>query len=192
MNIFVGRLSYETQESNLRALFEQIGQVKSLKIITDRETGKSKGFAFVTMASHEDGQKAVTQLDGTALDGRNISVSEAEDRKSNERKPTAGPGQGQRSDFKPRREESRDEEDSESGGKPEKSSRSSEWSDAPSKGAPRKNSPNKKKKEAPTGRGGDDEGFRKKKMPPKPPKSKKNRGWGEEDDDDDIFGDFKF
>ncbi|MGW8123801.1 RNA recognition motif domain-containing protein [Roseivirga echinicomitans] len=189
MNIFVGRLSYETQESNLRALFEQIGQVKSLKIITDRETGKSKGFAFVTMANKEDGQKAITQLDGSAVDGRNISVSEAEDRKSNERKPT--PGQGQKPEFKPRREESRDEEDSDGGGKPERSSHSSEWSDAPAKGAPRKNSPNKKKKEAPSGRGGDDDGFRKKKMPPKPPKSKKNRGWGEEDDDD-IFGDFKF
>tara|TARA_R110000796_G_scaffold252637_1_gene389654 strand:+ start:91951 stop:92520 length:570 start_codon:yes stop_codon:yes gene_type:complete len=189
MNIFVGRLSYETQENNLRALFEQIGQVKSLKIITDRETGKSKGFAFVTMANREDGQKAITQLDGTALDGRNISVSEAEDRKSNERKPTTN--QGQKPDFRPRREESRDEEETEDGGKPEKNSFSPDWSEAPSKGTSRKNSPNKKKKEAPKGRGGDDDGFRRKKMSPKPPKSKKNRGWGE-DDDDDIFGDFKF
>jgi RNA recognition motif-containing protein len=55
MNIFVGRLSYETQEKDLRTLFEGIGQVKSLKIITDRETGKSKGFAFVTMANNADG-----------------------------------------------------------------------------------------------------------------------------------------
>ncbi|TCL13385.1 RNA recognition motif-containing protein [Roseivirga ehrenbergii] len=190
MNIFVGRLSYETQESNLRALFEEIGQVKSLKIITDRETGKSKGFAFVTMANREDGQKAITQLDGTALDGRNISVSEAEDRKSNERKPAGGQG-GQRPEFKPRREESREEDDFDGGGKPEKGGQSLDWSEAPTKGAPRKNSPNKKKKESLKGRGGDDDGFRKKKMPPKPSKSKKNRGWGE-DDDDDIFGDFKF
>lgn len=188
MNIFVGRLSYETQENNLRALFEQIGQVKSLKIITDRETGKSKGFAFVTMANREDGQKAIAQLDGTALDGRNISVSEAEDRKSNERKPAAG--QGPKPEFKPRKEESKDEEELESGGRPDRGGFSPDWSEAPSKGAPRKNSP-KKKKEVSKGRGGDDDGFRRKKMPPKPQKSKKNRGWGE-DDDDDIFGDFKF
>ena len=186
MNIFVGRLSYETQENDLRILFEQIGQVKSLKIITDRETGKSKGFAFITMANREDGQKAVENLDGTSVNGRNISVSEAEDRKSDDRKPNNGP----RQEVKPRREESR-----ETGRKPETrqtdssdSSSDSNWSESPTKGAPRKNIKNKK--ESPKG-GGDDDGLRRKKSPPKPPKSKKNRGWGDEDDDD-IFGDFKF
>lgn len=184
MNIFVGRLSYETQENELRSLFEQMGQVKSLKIITDRETGKSKGFAFVTMANREDGQKAINNLDGTSLNGRNIAVSEAEDRKSNDRKPNSSP----RQEFKPRREEPRDTERKSEPRQTESSDFTPDWSDSPSKGAPRKNV--KKKKESPKGRGEED-GFRKKKMPPKPSKSKKNRGWGD-DDDDDIFGDFKF
>jgi RNA recognition motif-containing protein len=184
MNIFVGRLSYETQEKDLRTLFEGVGQVKSLKIITDRETGKSKGFAFVTMANSADGAKAIQHLHGASIDGRNISVTEAEDRRSGDKKPAPSGGE-----FKPRREEPRSFDRSSSDENPriKPEADSDGWTPAPMKEAPsRKNSPNKTKEKA---RGkGDEDGFRKKKLAPLP-KSKKNRGW---EDDLDDFGDFNY
>lgn len=185
MNIFVGRLSYETQEKDLKSLFERVGPVKSLKIITDRETGKSKGFAFVTMVNNADGTKAIADLNGTSIDGRSISVTEAEDRRSGDKKPTPSGG-----NFTPRREENKGYERPSS---PLKSKEDSDddsdggWSPPPVKEVPgRKNSP-KKSKEKPRGKG-DEDGFRKKKLAPQP-KSKKNRGW---EDDLDDFGDFNY
>ena len=83
--LFVGNLSYQTTEDDLTTLFEQAGQVDSVSIITDRDTGRSKGFAFVEMSS-EDADKAITQFNGTEINGRALNVNEArprEDRSSN-------------------------------------------------------------------------------------------------------------
>jgi RNA recognition motif-containing protein len=74
--MFVGNLSFQTTESDIRAAFEQYGPVESVAIITDRDTGRSKGFGFVEM-SEEDANKAITGLGGTELDGRALTVNEA-------------------------------------------------------------------------------------------------------------------
>lgn len=83
--IYVGNLSYQTTEGDLTTLFEQVGQVDSVNVITDRDTGRSKGFAFVEMSS-EDADKAITQFNGTEVNGRALTVNEArprEDRSGN-------------------------------------------------------------------------------------------------------------
>ena len=77
--IYVGNLSYQTTEGDLTSLFEQVGQVDSVNVITDRDTGRSKGFAFVEMSS-EDADKAITQLNGTEVNGRTLTVNEARPR----------------------------------------------------------------------------------------------------------------
>jgi cold-inducible RNA-binding protein len=74
--MFVGNLSFQTTESDVRAAFEQYGQVESVAIITDRDTGRSKGFGFVEM-SEEDANKAIAGLGGADLDGRALTVNEA-------------------------------------------------------------------------------------------------------------------
>ena len=74
--IYVGNLSYQTNEDSLREVFAAIGEVLSVKIIAD-ETGRSKGFGFVEMPSDEDADKAISALNGTPLMGRNIVVNEA-------------------------------------------------------------------------------------------------------------------
>jgi RNA recognition motif-containing protein len=83
--IYVGNLSYQTTEGDLTNLFEQVGGVDSVNVITDRDTGRSKGFAFVEM-NNEDADKAITQFNGTEMDGRTLTVNEArprEDRSGN-------------------------------------------------------------------------------------------------------------
>lgn len=80
MRLYVGGLPYQTNENDLISLFEQVGQVASAAVITDRETGRSKGFGFVDMGSTEDGQKAIQQLNGTVLGERTITVNEARER----------------------------------------------------------------------------------------------------------------
>ena len=77
--IYVGNLSYQTTEGDLTTLFEQVGQVDSVNVITDRDTGRSKGFAFVEM-SGEDADKAITQFNGTEVNGRALTVNEARPR----------------------------------------------------------------------------------------------------------------
>jgi len=77
--IYVGNLSYQTTEGDLSTLFEEVGQVDSVSVITDRDTGRSKGFAFVEMSS-EDADKAIAQLNGKELDGRTLTVNEARPR----------------------------------------------------------------------------------------------------------------
>lgn len=77
--IYVGNLSYQTTEGDLSSLFEQVGEVESVNIITDRDTGRSKGFAFVEM-SNEDADKAITQLNGAEVNGRSLTVNEARPR----------------------------------------------------------------------------------------------------------------
>jgi cold-inducible RNA-binding protein len=76
-NIFVGNLSFNTTEDELRKVFEAYGQVDRVSILTDRETGRSRGFAFVEMTNTEEGEKAIAGLNGTQLGGRTINVNEA-------------------------------------------------------------------------------------------------------------------
>jgi cold-inducible RNA-binding protein len=76
-NIFVGNLSFNTNEDELRQLFESYGQVDRVSILTDRETGRSRGFGFVEMSSNEDGEKAIAALNGAQVGGRTINVNEA-------------------------------------------------------------------------------------------------------------------
>jgi len=83
--IYVGNLSYQTTEGDLSTLFEEVGQVDSVNVITDRDTGRSKGFAFVEMST-EDADKAIAELNGKELNGRTLTVNEArprEDRSGN-------------------------------------------------------------------------------------------------------------
>jgi RNA recognition motif-containing protein len=77
MNIYVGNLSYGTSESDLQAAFEQYGSVSSARIITDKYTGKSKGFGFVEMANSAEARQAIERLNGTEIGGRSVSVNEA-------------------------------------------------------------------------------------------------------------------
>lgn len=76
-NIFVGNLSFNTNEDEVRQLFESYGQVDRVSIMTDRDTGRSRGFGFVEMTSNEDGEKAIAALNGSQLGGRTINVNEA-------------------------------------------------------------------------------------------------------------------
>jgi len=75
--LFVGNLPYETMEQDLESLFGQAGQVETVSVMRDRVTGRALGFAFVEMASDEDAQKAITQLNGHQLGGRALTVNEA-------------------------------------------------------------------------------------------------------------------
>jgi RNA recognition motif-containing protein len=78
--IYVGNLSFNTTESSLRSLFQSYGTVESAKVITDRDTGNSKGFAFVEMSSDSEAQSAISATNGMDLDGRQIKVNEAMDK----------------------------------------------------------------------------------------------------------------
>jgi RNA recognition motif-containing protein len=75
--LYVGNMSYDTTEDTLRALFAGVGSVESVNIITDRGSGRTKGFGFVEMATEEEAQAAISQLNGTTLDDREITVAEA-------------------------------------------------------------------------------------------------------------------
>ena len=80
MNIYVGNLSYETSEDDLRSAFEAYGEVDSAKIITDRDTGRSKGFGFVEMPDQGNGESAIEGLNSQDLNGRALRVNEARPR----------------------------------------------------------------------------------------------------------------
>lgn len=80
MNIYVGNLSYSTTDESLRGAFEQFGQVDSAKVITDRETGRSRGFGFVEMSDDGAAREAIEQMNGADLEGRNLRVNEARPR----------------------------------------------------------------------------------------------------------------
>lgn len=90
MNIFVGSLPFRLSEPELREIFEEFGEVSSAKIITDKFSGRSKGFGFVEMPSDEDAKKAIEALNGAEIDGRAIVVNQAEER--TERKSGFGGG----------------------------------------------------------------------------------------------------
>jgi cold-inducible RNA-binding protein len=91
-NIFVGNLSFNTSEDELRQMFEPYGQVDRVSIMTDRDTGRSRGFGFVEMANNDDGEKAITALNGSQVGGRTINVNEA--RPKTERGSGGGGGGG--------------------------------------------------------------------------------------------------
>ena len=102
MKIFVGSLPYKVEEADLKELFDAYGEVASVKIITDRETGRSKGFGFVEMTDDESGQKAIDGLNGTDIGGRTIAVSQAEERKpgaGGDRRGGSGFGGGSRGGY---------------------------------------------------------------------------------------------
>ena len=78
--LYVGNLSFNTSSQDLEAMFGESGTVQSANIIEDRETGRSRGFAFVEMSSAEEAQAAIAALDGKEVDGRNLKVNEAKPR----------------------------------------------------------------------------------------------------------------
>lgn len=88
--IYVGNLPFSSTESDLRSLFARHGDVASVNVIMDRETGRARGFAFVEMEQEDSAREAIRSLDGTDLDGRSLRVNEAED------KPRGGGGGGGR------------------------------------------------------------------------------------------------
>ena len=92
MNIFVGSLPYSLEEADLKELFEAYGEVTTVKIIIDRESGRSKGFGFVEMSDDEAAQKAISGLNGSEISGRSIAVSQAEDKKPGDRRSGGGGG----------------------------------------------------------------------------------------------------
>ena len=83
MNIYVGNLSYGVDENQLKSLFEQYGEVSSVKIINDKFTGRSKGFGFVEMDDDNAGRQAIEEVNGQSVDSRNIVVNEARPRTEN-------------------------------------------------------------------------------------------------------------
>lgn len=86
MNIFVGSLPFSLGEADLKAAFEAYGTVDSVKIITDKVTGRSKGFGFIEMSDEEAGESAINELNGSLLGGRNIVVNKSEPRPQQERR----------------------------------------------------------------------------------------------------------
>lgn len=83
--IYVGGLPYSTNDAELSELFSKYGTVESAKVITDKFTGKSRGFGFVEMSSSEEGKKAIAGLNGTMLDQRSLVVNEAKPQENRER-----------------------------------------------------------------------------------------------------------
>lgn len=78
--LFVGGLSWDTTDEGLRQAFAPFGEISEAKVITDRDTGRSRGFGFVTFATDEDAKTAISKMDGTSLDGKTIKVNEAQER----------------------------------------------------------------------------------------------------------------
>ncbi len=83
MNIYVGNLDFKVEENDLQEVFEEYGSVNSTKIITDKFTGRSKGFGFVEMDDDDSANKAISELNGSQLENRDMVVNEAKPRKTN-------------------------------------------------------------------------------------------------------------
>jgi len=94
--IYVGNLSFQTTETDLNDMFSDIGQVESVQIITDRDTGRSKGFGFVQMADDDAAEKAIAQLNGKEVGGRNLTVNEAKPMQKRDFGGRGGGGGGRR------------------------------------------------------------------------------------------------
>jgi len=90
--LYVGGLNWDTTDDGLRQAFETAGEVIEAKVITDRETGRSRGFGFVTFAQEQDATTAITALDGTTLDGNTIKVNEAHEKRRSDRGTGRGGG----------------------------------------------------------------------------------------------------
>src|ERR1700745_621277 len=88
MKLYVGNLSFSTSSQDLQELFAQAGTVESASVVEDRDTGRSRGFGFVEMSSREEGEAAISQLNGKGMGGRNLNVNEA--------RPREGGGGGSR------------------------------------------------------------------------------------------------
>lgn len=91
-NLFVGNMSFQTTESELRSLFEPFGEITRIQVMTDRDTGRARGFGFVEMANEEEAAAAITALNGKEVDGRALNVNEA--RPKPERSGSRGGGGG--------------------------------------------------------------------------------------------------
>ncbi|MDD3035384.1 MAG: RNA-binding protein [Candidatus Saccharimonadaceae bacterium] len=89
-NLFIGSLAYATNDDSLKACFEKIGEVASARVVTDRDSGRSKGFGFVEFVNDADNQKAIDQLNGKELDGRTISVNLARPKEDRPRRDFGG------------------------------------------------------------------------------------------------------
>src|SRR5438309_7946687 len=96
-NIFVGNLSFQTTEQDIRSLFEAHGSVDRVNIVTDRDSGQPRGFAFVEMTNDAEGEKAIAALNGTDLNGRTMNVNEA--RPKTDRGGSGGGGGGGRGGY---------------------------------------------------------------------------------------------
>jgi RNA recognition motif-containing protein len=90
MNIFVAGLSFKVNDADLANLFEEYGTITSAKVITDRQSGRSKGYGFVEIADNEAAEKAIAELNGAEYDGRTLSVSEAKPREERPRNSFGG------------------------------------------------------------------------------------------------------
>jgi cold-inducible RNA-binding protein len=93
-NLFVGNMSFQTSEADLRALFEPFGQISRVHIAMDRETGRARGFAFVEMPNDAEAAKAIQGLDGKEVGGRNLKVNEARPKGASTGGPRGGGGFG--------------------------------------------------------------------------------------------------
>jgi cold-inducible RNA-binding protein len=94
-NIFVGNISFQTTEDQLRALFESFGEVSRVNVVSDRDTGRPRGFAFVEMASDDEAAKAIAGTNGKDIDGRTLTVNEAKPKA-----PRGGGGGGGGGNFR--------------------------------------------------------------------------------------------
>ena len=94
MNIFVGNLNYSITEDDIKEIFEEYGELSSVKLITDKFTGKSKGFGFVEMADADEAKKAIEELNGAEVEGRTMVVNESIEKKRENRRPSGGGGGG--------------------------------------------------------------------------------------------------
>lgn len=92
--VFVGGLSWNTDSEGLKAAFESFGEISEARVISDRDTGRSRGFGFVTFESSDAAMKAISGMDGKELDGRTVKVNEAEERPAGQRAPRGGGGGG--------------------------------------------------------------------------------------------------
>ena len=98
MNLYVGNLSFSTTEQELEAVFAEFGNVDSIRVINDRDTGRSKGFGFVEMDSDDEANNAIKELNNAEVGGRNIKVNESKPRENNRGGDRRGGGGYQRRD----------------------------------------------------------------------------------------------
>jgi len=107
MNIFVGSLPFSIEEADLKGFFEDYGTVDSVKIISDKFTGRSKGFGFVEMPNDAEAQKAIDELNGGTVEGRTIVVNKSEPKPEGERRSFDRNGGGARGNFSNNRDNNR-------------------------------------------------------------------------------------